>query len=87
MTKSRPSITGTTHTLPFHQLSPREFERLCLWLVQREGYERAEHLGAADVSANTRQQACERCAGEMGCHFWALTELDERAKRHPDIVE
>ncbi len=63
MTGSQPPITGTTHTLPFDRLSPRDFERLCLWLVEREepalslskepalslskGYERAEHLGAA----------------------------------------
>ena len=46
MTQSQPPITRTTHTLPFDQLSPRDFERLCLWLVEREGYERAEHLGA-----------------------------------------
>jgi len=144
MTQSQPPITGTTHTLSFDKLSPRDFERLCLWLVEREGYERAEHLGAAgseqgrdvvawregklwafqckrvrsfgpkdgrvevekvlalpqserpaglvflvtcDVSANTRQQVRERCAGEMECHFWAGTELDERVKRHPDVVE
>ena len=144
MTQSQPPITGTTHPLPFDKLSPRDFERLCLWLVQREGYERAEHLGAAgseqgrdiiawregvlwafqckrvrsfgpkdalaevekvlalpeaerpaglvfivtcEVSANTRQQARERCAGKMECHFWAGTELDEKVKRHPDIVE
>jgi hypothetical protein len=43
----RPPVTATTHTLPFDKLSPRDFERLCLWLVEREGYERAEHLGAA----------------------------------------
>lgn len=47
MTLPRPPITSTTHPLPFDKLSPRDFERLCLWLVQREGYERAEHLGAA----------------------------------------
>ena len=47
LTESQPSITGTTHTLPFDKLSPLEFERMCLWLVEREGYERAEHLGAA----------------------------------------
>ena len=44
---TQPTITRTTHTLPFDKLSPRDFERLCLWLVEREGYERAEHLGAA----------------------------------------
>jgi hypothetical protein len=144
MTHSQPSITGTTHTLPFDKLSPRDFERLCLWLVEREGYERAEHLGAAgseqgrdivawregalwafqckrvqrfgprdalaevekvlvlpqnqrpvglvflvtcDVSANTRQQVRERCAGEMECHFWTGTEFDEKVKRHTDILE
>ena len=47
MTQSQPPITGTTQTLPFDRLSPRDFERLCLWLVEREGYEHAEHLGAA----------------------------------------
>jgi len=39
-----PPITRTTHTLPFDKLSPRDFERLCLWLVEREGYERAGHI-------------------------------------------
>jgi formylglycine-generating enzyme required for sulfatase activity/energy-coupling factor transporter ATP-binding protein EcfA2 len=47
MKDSRPIVTATAHTLPFEKLSPRDFERLCLWLVEREGYERAEHLGAA----------------------------------------
>ena len=144
MTQYQSSITGTTHTLPFDRLSPRDFERLCLWLVEREGYERAEHLGAAgseqgrdivawrdgalwafqckrvrrfgpkdalaevekvlalpedqrpaeyvfivtcDVSANTRQQVRQRCNGKMKCHFWAGTELDEKVKRHSDILE
>jgi tetratricopeptide (TPR) repeat protein len=143
MTQSQPPITGTTHTLPFDKLSPRDFERLCLWLVEREGYERAEHLGAAgseqgrdivawreghmwafqckrvqrfgpksalaevekvlalpedewpvrlvflvtcDVSDKTRKQVRKRCVGEMECHFWAGTELDEKVKRHSDIV-
>jgi len=142
--RPKPTISGTTHPLPFDQLSPRDFERLCLWLVEREGYERAEHLGAAgseqgrdiiawregrlwafqckrvqrfgphdalkevekvlalpegqrplglvfivtcDVSANTRQQVRERCGEEMACQFWTGTELDQKGKRHPDIVE
>ena len=140
----RPPATGTAHTLPYHQLSPRDFERLCLWLVQREGFDQAEHLGAAgkeqgrditaqregqlwafqckrvrnfypadaetevdkvlglpddlrpaalvflvacDVSDETRNRARARCADKMDCHFWALTEIDERVKRHPHIVE
>jgi formylglycine-generating enzyme required for sulfatase activity len=144
LAQSKPPITGTAHTLPFDKLLPRDFERLCLWLVQREGFERAEHLGAAgseqgrdivgwrggelwafqckrvqrfgtkgaeaeldkvlglpedlrpvglvfliacDVSEETRRRARARCPGEIACEFWALTDLDERVKRHPDIVE
>jgi hypothetical protein len=47
MTGSRQPATGTTHVLPFLSLSPADFERLCLGLVQRMGYEGAEHLGAS----------------------------------------
>ena len=43
----RPQVIRTTHILPFERLSPLDFERLGLWLVRREGYEGAEHLGAA----------------------------------------
>jgi pSer/pThr/pTyr-binding forkhead associated (FHA) protein len=43
----RPLCTGQNHPLPFDALDPQTFERLCLWLVQREGYSGAEHLGAA----------------------------------------
>ena len=140
---SKPNITRTTHTLPFDNLSAADFERMCLWLVQREGYERVEHLGAAGheqgrdivawregkryafqckrvqrfgpsdalteidkvmalpehlrpsclifqvschVSATTREKARQRVK-DMGTEFWARTELDEKAKRHPDLVE
>jgi len=31
------TVTRTTHTLPLDKLSPRDFEWLCLWLVEREG--------------------------------------------------
>jgi len=44
---ARPPLPGTTHVLSFDRLSPVDFERLCLWLVEREGYTRAEHLGLA----------------------------------------
>jgi tetratricopeptide (TPR) repeat protein len=46
-THDKPLRTGGSHTLPFDKLAPGEFERLCLWLVQREGYSRIEHLGEA----------------------------------------
>jgi len=32
------TITRTAHTLPFDEFSLCDFERLCLWLVEREGY-------------------------------------------------
>ncbi|HJQ24985.1 MAG TPA: restriction endonuclease [Blastocatellia bacterium] len=44
---AKPSVTKTNHPLPFGALSPEQFETLCLWLVEREGYLRPEHLGAA----------------------------------------
>lgn len=140
----KPPVTGTTHALPFDKLDPMEFERLCLWLVGREGYSRGEHLGAAgseqgrdvlawkdgecwafqckrykvfgaadafkeiekiaslpgdqlpfgvvfvvtsNVRAKAREQARIRCKeAHLACEFWAGTELDEKVKRHPDIV-
>jgi hypothetical protein len=45
--QSKPPVTGSSHPLPFEKLSPLDFERLCLWLVKREGFTRAEHLGEA----------------------------------------
>jgi hypothetical protein len=141
-------ITGTKHTLPFDKLSPRDFERLCLWLVEREGFERAEHLGAAGgeqgrdviawrgdelwyfqckryrsigaatlksevdkylqlaqekphlkpagvifvtsciVSAQAREAVGAYCDEHgLAYEFWAATELDEKVKRHSDILE
>src|SRR5262245_34425029 len=44
---SKPLITKTSHLLPFLELSPAQFERLCLWLVEREGYLRPQHYGEA----------------------------------------
>jgi hypothetical protein len=136
---SKPRITGNRHVLPFEKLLDREFERLSLWLVQREGYPHAEHYGvsgddggrdifdrssgtvfqaknvarfaAADakkeiekikkcrhvdvrrivfivrcnVTADSRDAAVDFCA-PVPCDFWISTELDEKVKRHPDIL-
>ncbi|MEE8524281.1 MAG: tetratricopeptide repeat protein, partial [Thermoanaerobaculia bacterium] len=140
----KPPVTGGAHRLPFGQLDPFKFEELCLWLVGREGYERAEHLGqsgseqgrdvvawksdtrfafqckrvekfgaanakaeirkirgmpadraqpdelvfvvTAAVSDTARNEARLAWGDEATCHFWAGSELDERVKRHPDIV-
>jgi hypothetical protein len=152
MTQLRPAVTATTHVLPFDRLSPAEFERLCLWLVVREGYVRAEHYGlagteqgrdviayrptdqgdqlwyfqckryrtigaatlkaevvkyrdlarekphllpvgavfvvSAAVSARVREQVGAFCQENgMAYAFWALTELDMRCKRHPDLLQ
>jgi tetratricopeptide (TPR) repeat protein len=43
----KPDVTKGTHLLPYGELSPADFERLCLWLVEREGYLRPEALGVA----------------------------------------
>ena len=137
--------------LPFDRLSPVDFERLCLWLVDREGYVRGEHLGLAGseqgrdviayrptgheeelwyfqckryrsiraktlkdevdkyldlaakkphlrptgvvfvvscaVSAKAREEVGDYCEQHGLAHeFWALTELDMRVKRHPDLL-
>lgn len=142
---SPPPATATVHVLAFDKLSPADFERLCLWLVRREGYDLAEHLGeagseqgrdvvawrqgrrvafqckrvksftAADatgeidkirglpadrqpdelvfvvtvpVRAATREAARRAWGGdETACRFWSGDELDERVKRHHDIVD
>jgi outer membrane protein assembly factor BamB len=144
-------LPGTAHVLTFDRLSPVDFERLCLWLVEREGYTRGEHLGLAGseqgrdviayrptsqgeelwyfqckryasinaktlkgevdkylqlveekpylrptgvvfvvscaVSAKAREEVGDYCAQHGLAHeFWALTELDMRVKRHPDLL-
>ena len=38
-------ITRTKHQLPFDRLSSEDFERLCFWLVEAEGFENVEYLG------------------------------------------
>ena len=43
----KPVVTGSTHELPFERLSPFQFERLSMWLLQAEGFDRVEHFGAA----------------------------------------
>lgn len=140
---SKPPRTGNHHTLPFDKLSPVDFERLCLWLVRREGFEQAEHLGEAGgeggrdvvawkdgrrvvfpckraraftaahakkeiaklrelpaedqphelvfvvsqaVSAAARGAARRAWGDSESCQFWAGGELDERVKRHEDLV-
>jgi hypothetical protein len=138
----KPKRTSGRHVIHFADLSPREFQRLCLWLLREEGYTGVEHVGAAgsdqgcdlaatkdrrrwvcqckrvarfgpraaekeidkvlewpeperpddllfmvtcDISSKTRAHARKR-AGAIRCHFWPLTDLDERVKRHERIL-
>jgi len=139
---SKPSRTASYHVLPFLSLSSDDFERLSLWLVEREGFSRVQHLGAAgkdqgrdilafrdgeqwafqckrvksfepkqaesevaklkslpeseqpdhlvivsscNLSAATRNR-CSLAAAPIRCSYWALTELDEKVKRHGDLL-
>ena len=138
----KPRRTSSKHVLHFADLSPRDFERLCLWLLRKEDYADVDHVGAAgsdegcdlsatkdgdhwvcqckrarrfgpkaaekeiakilswperdrpkhvlfivtcDVSQKTRMRAREK-AGAIRCHFWPLTNLDERVKAHKEIL-
>ena len=44
------TVTRTTRTLPFDKLAPRDFERLCLWLVEREEYLRCRELTEEEIA-------------------------------------
>ncbi len=142
MSKVLPSIRPK-HSLPLESLSPEDFERLCFWLVRREGFERVEYLGQAgsdqardiiaqrhrrrfmfqckrvrqfgpkavemeidrlmelladerpdefvfvvtrQMSAKARQRARDLW-GQTTCHFWTGAELEERIRRHPDLLK
>jgi hypothetical protein len=88
MAQSKPEITSTTHILPFDKLSPLDFERLCLWLVEREGYARAEHLGLAG-SEQGRDVIAYRPApgGEQLWYFQCKRYAAIRAKTLKDEVD
>jgi hypothetical protein len=60
---NKPERTSTEHVLHFTDLSPRDFERLCIWLLKEEGFEKVDHIGASgsdsgcDISA-TKDGKC-----------------------------
>lgn len=143
-------MTKSRHILPFHALDPQSFERLCLWLVELEGFASPEHTGFAgqdggrdiiglkvragnserwsfqckrvgsvtlsELRAEVDKVVISSAAGEsihgvvfiitcavsarirdtlrpyasqrgLECEFWALSELDRRVKRHPEILK
>jgi tetratricopeptide (TPR) repeat protein len=92
---TKPSITKGTHLLPYGELSPADFERLCLWLVERKGYLRPEALGVAG-NEQGRDVIAYRVT-ESGEQLWyfqckryqeisAATLLKE-VKKYNDLVE
>jgi tetratricopeptide (TPR) repeat protein len=66
--KKKADVTKTNHILPYGELSPAQFERLCLWLVEREGCLRPEHLGETG-SEKGRDVIAYRATGD-GEQLW-----------------
>ncbi len=91
----KPDVTKTNHPLPFDALSPEQFETLCLWLVEREGYLRPEHLGAAgseqgrDVIAYRATTSGEQLWYFQCKRFQAISAatLIKEVKKYNDLVK
>lgn len=58
MTPSKPPVVRPTRALPFDQLPWDDFERLCLMLLPREGFENPQHYGAAGSEQGRDIVAC-----------------------------
>ena len=68
----KPKLTASAHLLPFNELDPASFERLCFWLVVKAGYERAEHYGLAGSDQGRDVMAYRRVMGvSQRWHFQA----------------
>jgi hypothetical protein len=75
---TKPPVMSTRKPLHFDDLSPLEFERMCLWLVERKGYLRPQHLGEAG-SEQGRDIVAYRPT-DAGEELWYL-----QCKRHKHI--
>jgi hypothetical protein len=60
MDSLKPEITGGDTILPFDKLPPSEFERLCYWLIKREGFKSVKHLEIKN------RQGCDITADKDG---------------------
>ncbi|HEV7644785.1 MAG TPA: restriction endonuclease [Pyrinomonadaceae bacterium] len=90
----KPGVTKTNHLLPFGELSSGQFERLCLWLVEREGYENPEHLGEGGAE-DGRDVIAYRVTGG-GRQLWyfqckryariSAARLIKEAEKYNDLV-
>jgi tetratricopeptide (TPR) repeat protein len=76
---NKPAVTTTTQLLPFSDLSPSDFERMCLWLVEGEGFLRAEQLGEAGTDQGRDIVAFKPSGG--GEELWYF-----QCKRHKKIT-
>src|ERR1041384_6276374 len=74
----KPNIISTRKPLPFNELSPLEFERMCLWLIEREGYLGPQHFGEAG-SEQGRDIVAYKLTGE-GKEVWYF-----QCKRYQEI--
>ena len=83
MADSRPAGTVSRHPLPFDKLSPLDFERLCLWLVEREGYERADEGRKMACGRRHFEEAGEGRQEEVvpAAEGWTFT-TGRRGSRH-----
>lgn len=61
---NKPGQTRTKHVLHFTDLSPRDFERLCLWLLKKEGFDKVDHIGASGTDGG-----CDISAIKNGQHW------------------
>jgi hypothetical protein len=85
---ARPPVTRTLHPLPFENLSPSDFERLCLWLVEREGWLRPQHFGEAGSEQGRDVIAWKATAtGEQLWYFQCKRYRSPGAKTCRDEVE
>ena len=43
-------------------------------------------MTSCQISAEARQQVRQQYGNRLELHFWAITELDEKVKKYPDIL-
>jgi hypothetical protein len=89
----KPSILEGDQKLPIDKLPPNEFERLCYWLVKREGFKSVEHLeyknkGGLDIIAEKDGRSwafqCKRV--QRFSLYDAKMEIDKLSKEDiPDV--
>jgi len=80
---AKPKVTGSRHILPFLELAPASFERLCLWLVRAEGFGDAEHYGSGG-SDHGRDVVALKRVGD-GTERWCFQCKRSRTVRSAEL--